>query len=382
MAERFIRQSDFMNAVYMPNCPIALEKGAVLLDTKTDTYMLQLKFANIGTTGIAFVRVSVEALDNVGNPAYQEITTSYDEITAADGTFGTKKLLLLPNNNATTFRVYVTKVTTVDGKTHTFSGEQHMANTEMRDIVAERRVEKAKKRERQAQHAKALWGVSWYQWLLAVNAVVLLLFSTWGILSHFARPGLWDIAWDAHHTAIDAFPWWVRADGGWYWSVRLVPDVVFPTLRSHLWFDYDVSIGYSRIFTPVVLLLLFFWCLWFSAWKSVRTPRILKCTAIMAIFMPVGYFLLDAIIAGWLWTAFGQHTRDMLSFRDWLLPHGRVFFWDSFYSSGLSLAVFFLIFAIPFISIFINARRHDKSLKLSRALMFWLPPQEGKKSEQ
>ena len=45
MASRYIRQFEFTNAVTLPECPVALEKGAVLLDAKTNTYQLQLKLS-------------------------------------------------------------------------------------------------------------------------------------------------------------------------------------------------------------------------------------------------------------------------------------------------------------------------------------------------
>ena len=107
MTDGYIRKLEFSNEVYLPDCPIALEKGAILLDTKTDAYFLQLKFANIGMAGISSVRICVESFDGTGQLAYPETTVTYDEYTVVGGTFGTKKLLPIPNNNASAFRVYV-----------------------------------------------------------------------------------------------------------------------------------------------------------------------------------------------------------------------------------------------------------------------------------
>ena len=138
MADRYSRQLEFNNEIYLPDCPIALEKGAVLLDTKTNAYVLQLKFANIGTTGIASARICVEALDRTGQSVYSEIKTTYDEHTDMGSTFGTKKLLPVPNNNAVTFHVYAEKVTTVDGHSYSFSRKQYMSESHQSDITAMR----------------------------------------------------------------------------------------------------------------------------------------------------------------------------------------------------------------------------------------------------
>jgi hypothetical protein len=136
MADRFIRQSDFTNAVYLLDCPVALEKGAVLLDTNTDTYLLQLKLANIGTVDITSARVFIETFDSEGNPAYQGIYADYSEFTEIGGAFGTKKLLPLPNNTAVTFRVYVEGVITVNGDKLHYERSQYTIEHYTRDIAA------------------------------------------------------------------------------------------------------------------------------------------------------------------------------------------------------------------------------------------------------
>ena len=136
------------------------------------------------------------------------------------------------------------------------------------------------------------------------------------------------------------------------------------------------------IYLPMVLLILFFWYLWFSSWRSFGKPSVLKRTTSMAILMPIGYFVFDTLVATWLWisleTEWGETIRGSFSFRDWFLPFGEVRNLPFNDLRGLLWLIgFFLVFAIPFVCIFINARRYDKSIKLARSLMFWLPPQEG-----
>ena len=154
MADRYVRKLEFNNDVYLPSCPVALEKGAVLLDTKTDAYFLQLKFAYFGTVGMASIRVCIESLDNAGQLLYPETTAMYEEHTVTYGTFGTKKLLPIPNNNASMFRVYIDKLTTVDGRSYSYLRDQNVSGCIELDISVER--EKALKIVEQQSTIEAL----------------------------------------------------------------------------------------------------------------------------------------------------------------------------------------------------------------------------------
>ena len=179
MAERYVKQSVFTNPVYSRECPVALEKGALLFDTKKNSYLLQLKFANIGTTRITSVYICVEANDTMGISPYPEIHNQYMEFAAAGESFGTKVLIPLPTNEATTFKVYVEKVTTIDGHTHTFTREHYEENTKLNDITSklEEQAITAKKMQIEAIDAKqenAKWGRHRAIAVLVVNTIVLL----------------------------------------------------------------------------------------------------------------------------------------------------------------------------------------------------------------
>lgn len=179
MAERYIRQIEFTNTLNLPDSPVVLEKGAVLLDTKTNTYFLQLKLTNIGAVPVTSVKVYVEAFDSEGNPAYLEqtpgITADYNMLAPVGEAFGTKQLLPVPNNNAVTFSIYVEKVTTNTGYELTFPRENHTIGDTGRDIARERENAFAAEREIQAKRAKEyrlMWGAKWYHvlfviWILA-----------------------------------------------------------------------------------------------------------------------------------------------------------------------------------------------------------------------
>ena len=94
-----------------------------------------------------------------------------------------------------------------------------------------------------------------------------------------------------------------------------------------------------RFFLIYIALPLFFIIF---AWASVGTPKLLRRTAMLAILVPAIHLL----------------------FR---IPYGSLKFTFAFIIKDI------IVFAIPFLCVFLNARRFDKSLRLSRALMFWLP---------
>lgn len=182
MAERYIRQLEFTNTVNSTDCPVVFEKGAVLLDTKTNTYFLQLKLANIGAVPVTSVKVFIEALDSEGNPAYSEqapgIAADYNELAPIGEAFGTKQLLPVPNNNAVTFRVYVDQVTTGTGYVLSFPREKYTIGDTVRDIAKERENAFAAGQEMQARQSEEyckMWGAKWYHVLFAIWILVYLI---------------------------------------------------------------------------------------------------------------------------------------------------------------------------------------------------------------
>ena len=170
--------------------------------------------------------------------------------------------------------------------------------------------------------------------------------------------------------------------------------VYFPNFSSYHWEMADLSpaLRYLFIFAPIVLLLFGCWFLWYSTWKSRGTPNILRRSAIIAIFMPLGHLAYHMLMSIWIWASLVTHEGRML--RDFVgIAQGGGFYFSSsyavttltlgevmrpFYNFQQSLwwIVFTIAFAIPFLSILLNVRKYDKSIKLMRALMFWRSPQE------
>jgi ribosomal protein L40E len=297
MADRYIRQIEFTNSVYLPDCPVALEKGAVLLDTKTNTYQLQLKLSNIGTQGITSARLYVEALDQEGNPAYPGLFCDYNENAAVGSAFGSKRLLPLPGGQAAAFRVYVEEITTIDGVTAVFDRSRYIADNEPRDIAALREnafQADLAERARQEKVRKTMWGAKWYHLVFAINILLSIL-------------------------------------------------VPFPGMSIYV----------------VIVQILIVCSLWVFVWTSMGTPQVLKRSAMAALLIValsllcLGLFMLNP--------PFYRRALSGMLFN--------AFFWRC------------IIGFLPFLSIFFNARRFDKSLNFTQSLLFWLEPRQAEKVE-
>lgn len=103
-----------------------------------------------------------------------------------------------------------------------------------------------------------------------------------------------------------------------------------------------MSIFLSYIFILLPLALLIF------AWVGIGTPKILKRTAMLAIIAPLSRLLILLLTGSGNVTG---HFKDAIGY----------FITD------------IIVCFVPFLCVFINVRRFDKSLSFIRALMFWLP---------
>ena len=280
MADRYIRQSDFENSVYLLECPVALEKGAILLDANTNTYILQLKLGNICKTSVVSARVYIEALDGGGSHAYPGVFSDYSEFAAPGEAFGTKKLIPLPNNNAVAFRVYIEKVATENGATHTFEREQYTMAADCRDIAAERETvfnEVMAERAERERIRRIMWGAKWYHAVFVI-----------GILSCL-----------------------------WICVGRVYSGVGFR--------------GVGFLFNALLAALPCF--LWIFPWRSIGTPQILKHTAMTVFFLPTLFFL-SRIVAGIL-------SLNMRPFHKWFFSSLGTTVWLLVVCVILFLCIFF-----------------------------------------
>jgi hypothetical protein len=96
------------------------------------------------------------------------------------------------------------------------------------------------------------------------------------------------------------------------------------------------------------------------AWVSIGTPKILKRTAMLAVIVPAVHLMLAVIVPA-------VHLL-------FLLITGSRNIFGFFVKDIIVCAVKdIIVCAIPFLCVFLNVRRFDKSISLKRALMFWLP---------
>jgi hypothetical protein len=99
-----------------------------------------------------------------------------------------------------------------------------------------------------------------------------------------------------------------------------------------------MPVQFAVLFLAIVIVPLAFLIF---AWVSIGTPKILKRTAMLAVIVPAVH-LLFLLMTGSR-NIFGFFVKDII------------------------------VCAIPFLCVFLNVRRFDKSISLKRALMFWLP---------
>ena len=161
MVERYIRQQIFTNTVYLADCPVLLEKGAVLLDSKTNIYMLQMKFGNVEHDKVSSIRVYVEAVCADGTMKYPGLYVDYNELVSTGDYFGSKKLIPLPNNDAVSFRVYVEQVVLASKNVLTYDRNKYIQG-ENRAGEEEKfqRADKVRlKREREQEEKKRLYSI-------------------------------------------------------------------------------------------------------------------------------------------------------------------------------------------------------------------------------
>jgi len=235
---------------------VALEKGAVLLDTKTNSYVLQLKLVNLYHETVSEVHVHVIACDEDNNKSY-EIINPYFERAAAGDALGTKTLLPIPNNVASHFYVYVTKAVSVDGGIYTYTEGQDVLKQKVdEDEMAAHKKAAAYKSNLNQQTAlqKQRKAQVWLHILFAFIAAHLLLPH---VVSIFGRP--WSLLW----------------------SYSLSGFMVSGMANTFI----------SLVSLPVQIL---FWILLISAWRRVSQPIITKRTKRMAIIMPLCILFLPA----------------------------------------------------------------------------------------
>ena len=114
--ETIIKDTDLY---YSSKCPIVLSAYAVLLDTKKNTYVAQLKLRNCSSERISSVSVTVRTYDHFEKFSEEVKDCQYIDVNAEYGNeFGTKNLVSLSKDiKVNKLEVAVNRVLFSDGST-------------------------------------------------------------------------------------------------------------------------------------------------------------------------------------------------------------------------------------------------------------------------
>jgi hypothetical protein len=185
-----------------------------------------------------------------------------------------------------------------------------------------------------------VWNAGLYRITFLVNAVLLVMMGTVAAIApnRIMRGGL--------------------SFGG---SVSYIPRLRTP-YHDLITMQYDfVSIHIVIYFIPIALLLVFFCFLLIYSWRGMGNAQLLKRTAMMAIVMPVGYILYDFIVSMYLWSAVDIAYWMWLPLSQWLFYGEQV----------IALPLFIIVSIAPFVCVYRNVKKCDKSLSLGTAIMIW-----------
>lgn len=110
MSDRFERILSLDKELWCKDSPVLIEKGALLKDSYTNKYLVQLKFLNLCSKTVIGLTLKVIYHDKI-NEKSGEAEFTYTDLKVGKGTyFGDNKPLYIPNENAREFEFIVTKV--------------------------------------------------------------------------------------------------------------------------------------------------------------------------------------------------------------------------------------------------------------------------------
>lgn len=121
MEERFKRLFNIKENLYVENSPVILEKGVLLLDTKSNKLLIQLKFYNIANKPFKALYVSINTYDTSAQQMasveykYLDLNVDYGK------NFGTDKAIILNDNTVRSFEIDKYSIVYNDNGIQTFS---------------------------------------------------------------------------------------------------------------------------------------------------------------------------------------------------------------------------------------------------------------------
>ncbi len=145
MSDRFERILSLDKKFWCKDSPVLIEKGALLKDSYTNKYLVQLKFLNLCLKTVIGITLKVIYRDKI-NETSGEAEFTYTDLKAEKGNyFGDNKPLYIPNENAREFVFIVTKVVFDDNSQ--WNNENKFTEIEKTKVSAERNIIEQLKRD-------------------------------------------------------------------------------------------------------------------------------------------------------------------------------------------------------------------------------------------
>lgn len=116
MESRYQTIRIYPQALWLQNCPVLLEKAALLYDNTKELHVLQFKFRNLQSQIIETMRVRITFPESARSPSTVPIHYQYDNLRASiNEHFGAQFPIYLPAGNAQGYQVTIQSITYADG---------------------------------------------------------------------------------------------------------------------------------------------------------------------------------------------------------------------------------------------------------------------------
>lgn len=122
--DRYTRPFLLPEHLHCRGLPFEIEAGALLVDTRTDNVLVQLKMTSHADASVKAVKVTVQPADVKGDPLGDPIAHQYLDLDVRrDESFGQKTPIPLPDNSARSFSITGVEVVYEDNEVNASDGE-------------------------------------------------------------------------------------------------------------------------------------------------------------------------------------------------------------------------------------------------------------------
>lgn len=117
--ERFRRVAEYLPSYSIPDSPVEILKGAILLDTLNNSVILQLKLFNNSYKALLSTHISIDCFDDTGERLTKEgpIFYSYQDLNVApQNSFGERSAIPIPDNRTRKVEITIIKAKMANGE--------------------------------------------------------------------------------------------------------------------------------------------------------------------------------------------------------------------------------------------------------------------------